>query len=203
MPVRSTMASLITRVRLLINDVLPSGSGQIFADQDVQDVLDASRQDILNGVTIGKPTFSGSTIQYLDYFTALGDWEDDATFKQYLTTVVSPSTSEPIAGHWKFATSTLPPIYITGKTYDIYRASADLLERWSARLVLNFDFSSDGQSFRRSQAAPALMALAKSYRMQQRAFSINIQRSDLGGKANQTNLLGPSPIDYMASGDGR
>lgn len=202
MAVRSTMAALISRVRLLLSD--PAGTSQIFADQDIQDVLDAGRQDVKNLLLIARPTFTGSTIQYLDYYSELTDWEDDVIFKQYLVVSVTPSVSEPIAGHWQFATTTLPPIYLSGKTYDIYRAAADLLERQSAQWALRYSMSVDGQSLQRNQAFQSLQQLARSYRMQQRATSISLTRSDVGTASTLVNGgLGPLEIDYLASGDGR
>lgn len=200
MAVRSTMAALIASVRTLIND---TGSPPIFQDQDLQDVMDESRLDYRNLQLIPKPTYSGTTIQFLDYWSDVGGWEDGYTLKQYLVTTVTPSVLEPIAGHWQFATSTLPPIYLSGSLHDRYRAAADLLERWAAKWVLSYDFSSDGQSFHRSQAAKALTDLAKTYRQKQRPRSIIATRSDLvGAKQNLDNVLAPHAIDYMASGQG-
>jgi hypothetical protein len=202
MAVRATMSALISRVRSLVNDT--AGPSQIFSDQEIQDVLDFGRLDVKNQPLVPKPTFSGSTIQYLDYYAAVSDWEDDVVFKQYLTVTVTPSVSEPIAGHWQFSTTTLPPIYLSGKTYDIYRSSADLLDRWATKWALSYDFSSDGQSFRRSQAAQSLRDQAKAYRMQQRPRSISLVRSDLASDGRGNGLsLDPTAIDYMASGDGR
>src|SRR5258707_13612556 len=110
MAVRNTMqTSLIPRVRLLIND--PAGGSQVFDDQTIQDVLDESRQDIGNMALLGVPTYSGATIQYLDYYSDLGGWEDGYVLKQYLTVVVTPSVKEPIPGHRAFAVSTFPPVY--------------------------------------------------------------------------------------------
>ena len=199
MAVRSSMAALITRVRLLIND--PAGSSAIFDDQTIQDVLDEGRTDIKNGATQARPTFSGATIQYLDYYTILGDWEDDVVFKQYLTVIVTPSVSEPIAGHWAFAASTFPPVFVTGKTYDIYRASADLLERWAARLFLSYDVIVGGQTFRRSQSFEMLQSLANAYRLKQRPVSSSLDRSDLYQSGSiGDNPLGPTNLDYFAPG---
>jgi len=201
MAVRSTMANLITRVRLLIND--PSGTSQTFADQDIQDVLDASRIDVLSGATTPRPTFVTGTIQYLDYFTDLGDREDDLVLKQFLTIVVTPSLSEPIPGHFQFAASTLPPVFITGKTYDVYRAAADLLERWAAKVVLAYNVNVDGQSLQRSQMAVALQTLAETYRRQSRAHSHVIMRSDVESPHRKLQTgLGPLTIDYMSGGRG-
>jgi hypothetical protein len=196
MAVRATMANLITRVRLLIND--PSGASQIFDDQSIHNVLDDSRQDISNTALTPYVTFSGGTIMYLDYYHTLGSWEDNVTLKQYLTLLVTPSASEPIAGHWQFAASTLPPVYITGSTHDIYRAAADLLERWAARLVLEFDFTSDGQSFHRSQASVALQKLAQTYRKKQRPTTLAMVRDDISGGKRDMLGLGPHEVDYMA-----
>ena len=200
MAVRTTMAALIARVRLLISDQLPAGSGQIFADQDIQDVLDESRVDRSNVQLQASPTYSGNTIQYLDYYSELGGWEDDFTLKQYLINVVTPATSEPIVGHWTFATTTLPGVYISGKIYDVYRAAADLLERWSAKWALSYDFSADGQSFHRSQASGSLQKLAQSYRHKQRPTTSSLTRTDLGTGAGDAPHLGPTAIDYMGSG---
>jgi hypothetical protein len=198
MAVRSTMASIITRVRLLINDT--AGASQIFDDQNIQNVLDDSRLDISNAALQPYVSFSGGTPVYLDYYHNLGSWEDNVVLKQFLTVLVTPSASEPIAGHWSFAATTLPPVYITGSTHDIYRAAADLLERWAARLVLEFDFTSDGQSFHRSQAATALQNLAKTYRRKQRPTSIAMVRDDIVAGKQDALGLGPHAIDYMAKG---
>lgn len=200
MAVRATMAALITRIRVLIND--PSGSSQIFDDQTIQDVLDESRQDVFNMALQAKPTYSGTTIAYLDYESELGGgWEDGYTLKQFLTVTVTPSVLEPIAGHWQFAQNTLPPVFITGKLYDVYRGAADLLERWSAKWALAYSFSSDGQSFQRHQASIGLLNLAKMYRQKQRPGTISMTRSDLGGQAEAVAAaVGPGELDYMASG---
>lgn len=198
---RFTMLNLIARTRQLIND--QPGPAQVFQDTDIQDVLDASRADVKNEPMIPKPTFSGSTIQFLDYYTQLGDWEDDAIFKQYLVTPVTPSVLEPIAGHWSFAQTTLPPVYISGKTYDIYRAAADLLERMAAQWVMRYNMTVNGQSLQRGQVVMALQALAKTYRAKQRATMSTLIRTDIRNASNMAGTgLGPLEIDYMADGKG-
>jgi hypothetical protein len=198
MAVRSTMLPLILRVRLLIND--PAGASQIFADQDIQDVLDESRQDVFNMTLSPKWTFSGTTPQVFDYETPLGGWEDGYVLKQYLNVVVTPNVLEPIAGHWGFAANTFPPVFITGRLFDVYRAAADLLERWAAKYMTRFDFASDGQSFKISQVPAQLQKLALTYRMKQRASSLSVTRSDLQSPGVARGGLGAQEIDYMASG---
>lgn len=196
MAARSTMASLILRIRDLIND--PVGVNQVWQDQQIQDVLDESRVDVINGVMQARATFTGSTIQYLDYFTSAGSWEDGMTIRQYLTVLVTPSVIEPIVGHFTFAATTLPPCFITGKNYDCYRAAADMLERLAAKWVLSYSITVDGQSLQRGQSTRSILLLVKEYRRKQRPGIIKMVREDLTEKSKQVALsLGPTEIDYF------
>lgn len=199
MAFRSSMAALVDRVRLLTNDT--DSTCQQFTDEEIQQVLDASRLDVRYLPLKPAPSYSGASIVFLDYYAPYGDWEDDATFWYVLTTQVTPSVSEPIAGHWQFAISTLPPVSIIGKSYDIYHAAADLLERQAARWVLKYNMSVEGQSLQRSQAATALQNLAKTYRLQQRAQSMDMARTDLNTPGTLKTQLGPTTIDYLATGE--
>src|SRR5258708_6693880 len=205
MRVRGSMAALITGVRVLINDTLPVGSGQIFDDQTVQNVLDESRLDLYNQPLVPQWTYSGSTPQVLDYFapSQWGDWEDDIVLKQYLTVVVTPASTDDIVGHWSFTASTLPPVFITGKTFDIYRSAADLLERWAARYALRFNSTAEGQTLHLEGASTQLLNLARRYRLKQPMGVTTMSRSDMraqSGAERDGNLLGAKPIDYMSSG---
>lgn len=194
---RASMANLITRVRGLIYD--PAGASQIFSDDDIQNVMDAGPRLEARFLRLKpSPTYVSGVYSYLDYYAEnLTDWEEDATFWQYLNTQVTPSTSEYITGHWKFTASTPPSVFIVGKTYDLYRAAADLLERRSAKWALDFDVVVGGQTFRQSQVSDQLGKLAKSYRAKQRIGSITMTRSDLVIGEYSTDL-GPRPIDYRA-----
>lgn len=199
MAVRSSMAALISRVRELINDTVVDC--QVWSDQAIQDVLDESRIDVNYQLLTPGITATTSSIQYLDYYADVGNWEDDVTFVRDWSTSITPSASEPIAGHWTFATSQTPPVYIAfGKTYDIYRAAADLLERQAAKHALSFDASMEGQTLRRSQKMSNLLALANQYRRKQRPRSISMVRKDLSSQSitNRTYPigLGPRPRDY-------
>ncbi len=187
------MASLITSVRTLIND--PAGAAQTFDDQTIQDVLEQ---------LVGKPTWGASGFVYLDYESdpAMRGWEDGMILKQFFTIVVTPSLIEPIAGHFSFAANTYPPVHITGRLFDRYRAAADLLERLAAKWMLQYSFSSDGQSFQRGQATLHLEKRIQALRRHQRAGTISLTRSDgnAGGQGSAPGLTGPQPIDYYASG---
>ena len=177
MAVRATMAELISRLRTLIGD--PAGASQAFDDQTLQDYLDR-RQTVARYALLraeGSPRPDG-TVDYLDYYADVGDWEADEKLYDGAYGLLTPASVDRLTGHWAFSTSQPPPVLIVGKFYDVYAAAADVLEAWAAREKLSFDFDADGQSFKRSQKAAALLALAREYRRQQRPARVAMVRSD-------------------------
>jgi len=212
MSVRSTMSSLILSVRALIND--PAGSSETFSDQDIQDVLDEGRQDVFNMPLRPMPTYSGSTILFLDYFSDYGGWEDGVLLKQFLTIDVTANATliEPIAGHFQFSQTTLPPVMATGRLFDRYRAAADLLERLASQWMLRYDITANGQSLRRSQALMLIQKRIDALRRKQQPRTISLVRTDLQptdsslaaaslGTFGPGDLsLGATEIDYLSAG---
>lgn len=72
-----------------------------------------------------------------------------------------------------------PPVYLVGKTFDVYAAAADLLESWAAKVKTAYDFTADGASFSRSQQVAALLSLAGDYRRRQRSLTALQVRGDI------------------------
>lgn len=176
MAVRASMADLITRVRTLIAD--PAGASQVFDDQTIQDYLDRHQTVVRYATLRPEATYVSGTVLYQDYYAGVGSWEADERLYDGAYNELTPTTVDRLTGHWMFATSQLPLVYIVGKHYDVYAAAADLLEVWAAKEKLSFDFDTDGQSFKRSQKAAALLALAREYRRQQRPASVAMVRTD-------------------------
>lgn len=202
LPVRPTMSDLITRVRRLVGD--PTGAAQTFDDQTVQNALDHYRMDYRYEALRGVQTFSGSSILYLDYYAAGGDWEADATLWQFRTTAVTPTTADYQVGHWVFAVTTLPPVYLIGKQYDPYGAATELIDQRMAMAAMQFNFNSDGQSFQLSQIFAQLQKMKDMFKANMRLGSVSMYRSDTQQDSGMSDLnLGPTGIDYMGSGDGR
>lgn len=197
MPVRSTMVDLIARVRLMIAD--PSSTSQFFQDQQIQDYLDASRDDLrYESLTIA-PTIvnlastgnQASTI-YSDYYSKFGWWEQDVVLQAYFNgaawVVVSPVASDYIVGHWQFENNVftsgtvpgqLPPVFATGKVFDPNAAAADLLEFWAASLAGAYDITVDGQTLRRSQLMQMKLTMAQHYRRLAKPKIMKMNRSDV------------------------
>lgn len=170
------MASLIARVRVLIAD--PEGATEQFTNQDVQDALDdgARRRDVYHASLTPEYTVaSGGAVTYLDYWADGGFWETDAVLQDGAYATLTPAASDYLTGHWTFATSQTPPVYLTGKQYDPYGAAADLLDAWMAVVKLDMDFLSMGRTFKGSQQLDLLEKLANRYRRRQwvgRSFQV-------------------------------
>lgn len=197
MPVRSTMSALIAKVRQMIQD--PSGANQFFDDQTIQDYLDLSREDrryeplaIAPSIVNLPSTNNQATTVLADYYSSVGFWEDDVVLQGYFNNaawiVLTPALSENLVGHWAFesnvftagtAPGQLPPVFATGKVFDPYMSSADLLEFWGASFAASYDITVDGQSLRRSQLMTAKIALAESYRRRAKPKAGKMIRDDV------------------------
>lgn len=196
-PLRTTMADLIAQVRQMIFDL--AGSGSQFQDLDIQNRLDTWRDDvryesleiapsIVNNASTGN---QAQTI-FADYYSAYQWWEADATLQAYSNgaawVVVTPVASDYLTGHFQFETDVfvscsvpgqLPPVFMTGKVYDLNAAAADLLQFWAAALSAAYDVTVNGQALRRSQMMAAKLTLANYYRRLAKPRIARIVREDV------------------------
>jgi hypothetical protein len=179
---RSTMATLITRVRTLIGDL----SSSQYTDDQVQAALDQRRTQHTNRVLDydQKVNPPGSATTYVEFFSAYKFWEEDEEIRQSNGTVVTPDADDELAGYWHFASSQTPPLYINGKTYDVYAAAADLLEEWAATKKLEFDFQDGASAIGRkgadlTQPFRQMLELAALYRKKSLPRAILSVRDDI------------------------
>jgi len=197
MAVRATMNDLINLVRVMIAD--PAGTSQQFNDQQIQDRLDASRDDIryeslqmAPSIVNTASTSNIASVIFSSYYSDYNWWEADGVLQGFLGgaywKVLTPVASDYITGLWQFETNEfvsgtvpgqLPAVFATGKVYDPNSASADLLEFWAASYARRFDFSSDGQSFKVSQASAGLQKQAEYYRRQAKPKVAKMVRHDV------------------------
>lgn len=183
MAVRSTMANLITLVRRMIAD--PAGGSQFFTDQEVQDRLDASRDDVrYESLSIAPSIVNTASTNnlpetiYADYYSSFQWWESDVILQGQDVNgnawiVLTPVASDFIVGHFQFELTPfvngtvpgqLPPAFATGRVYDPNCAAADLLEFWATSLSCAYDINVDGQSLKRSQMMDMKLKMADRYR---------------------------------------
>ena len=180
----------------------PAGSSQYFLDQDIQDYLDANRDDIrYEGLTIAPSIVSNANTNntpqtiFADYYSKYGYWENNVTLQGIDSRnnpwkVLTPVSSELLldTAHWQFepdvyGTGTvpgqLPPVFATGRIYDCFLAAAELLDIWAASLACAYDVTVDVQSLRRSQLMTAKLALAEMYRKKAKPKLAKLNREDV------------------------
>lgn len=211
---RASMADLITEVRTMIND--PSGASQQFSDLDVQIRLDRYRDDIryealqiAPSIVNAASTNNVAQTIFADYYSAYGWWENDVTLQgNNITTgaawiLLTPVSSDYVAGHWTFeaniftagtAPGQYPPVFATGKIYDLNAAAADLLEMWAITKVGKFDATVDGQTLRRSQLYTQLKDAANLYRRQARPRIAHLVRSDIAYETEVQRLFSSGDV---------
>jgi hypothetical protein len=153
-----------------------------FPDQAVQDWLDDTKTEVQFVELIPRFTLNAGTYVWTEYYTPDdlgGQWETNETLWNVSFQQLTPTNSDRVVGHWTFSAGQLPPVIIYGSVFDIWRAAANLLEMWAAQLTsTQFDFTSDGQSFRLSQIITGKQALARQYRSRAHPRTVKVVRSD-------------------------
>jgi hypothetical protein len=201
------MADLIAEARVMIND--PSSASQQFTDLQIQNRLDDTRDDvryeslkIAPSIVNTASTNNQPQTIFADYYADMGWWESDVVLQGQGSNgaawvVLTPVGSNYIVGHWKFELDVynsgtvpgqLPPVFATGKVYDLNAAAADLLEFWAATLTGAYDFSSDGQSFKRSQLMQSKLTMAQYYRRQAKPRVAKMVRNDVQVPISSTRM---------------
>jgi len=184
MPVRITLSDLIAQVRRLVAD---TETPTVFDDLDAQTALDNHRIDhIARRVEDSGLITTAARYAFTDYYTEIPNWEQDAYLQGHRYELID-STSSPISvasvdyltGHWTLSSAYTPPIFITGKTFDLYAAAVELLEQLYAMSMGDFDFLSAGRTFKRSQTKEGIQTLIGIYRRRMQITTTDLYRSDM------------------------
>jgi hypothetical protein len=189
------MASLIDRVRELTaagTAEYTIGSTAYWSDEQIQTALDRARLDLWDAPLRPAPRQVGGTVVWTDYASGYANLESTlggtALFevRDAVGNLVSGTawSADYARGVVTFAASTGGSAYVlNARAYDVYGAAASVLDGWAAYLARQFDFATDGQSFKVSQQREALATLARQYRSQasgygQGGLSAEWDRSD-------------------------
>jgi hypothetical protein len=175
---RASLTTLIAKIRLLVDD--PSGAGQIFTDDQIQDALDARRDEARYYPLNEHETIAagGGSTTYLTFTSQVGAWESDVVLVDSSYNVLTPATSDLIAGRWTFSTEPSMPVMITGFTHDLYGAAGDLLLQRATVESDSFDVGADGLSLSRNQKQSNYRDRANEYFAKARTKSITLVRTD-------------------------
>jgi hypothetical protein len=175
---RETMAALIAKLRLMVND--PLGATQRFSDDQLQDILDANREDIRQMALEPADTIAANgATTWLDWFSPLGGaWETGATLQNSSWQSLTADSAELLIGVWHFNAAQSLPMYVTGRLYDLHAAAADVIELKMAQAAEDFDFSADGGSYSLSQKLRGLQTMLNTHRSKARVSTAVLMRGD-------------------------
>lgn len=189
------MATVITQVRGLIGDT--AGASQHFTDDQVEAALDRRRSEWNELALLAiRSHAADGTEQLLKWVAERSPWEDgpvllDPSFIPIDNESDATYTEDATDGIWTFAESQ-DGVYITGTTFDVYGAAADLLDQWAltgAAAAVTAggaitEWETDGQKVKRaSVSTEERRSLASHYRAMSLPLSSRMSRSDMNGGA--------------------
>ncbi len=196
---RSGMAALITELRGMVEAgtadysiVGTAGTVYYWSDDNLQDVLDIHRKDIIFEQLSNYPVqVAGGSLSYQDYRSNYGYYEGTtggtAIFYVQDSTGASIGTSTYVPdfrrGRVQFNSDQRgTAYYLTGRSYDLKASAADVWRRKAAHYVpSSFDFSTDNHSVSRSQVYSHCLEMASYFEgaSMQAISSVPLFRSDV------------------------
>lgn len=184
------MAAIVANVRGLIGAGTAEytlGTANFWDDDQIQLVLDRNRCDFYRAELLAQPEYSGGSVSYNAY--RLNRENVEATTGGSAIFVIRDTAGALVGtalwsadyarGIVTFGSNTLgAAYYVTGSEYDVYGAAADILKTWATYLARAYDFTTDGQTFRRSQMAAGLIAQAETYQGLAWTTEVTMYRGD-------------------------
>lgn len=177
---RAGMSALVQQVRALTGagtaDYAVGTANHWDADQ-VEQVLDRHRIDLVRHRLTPDDTYvGGGSVVYTTYRSAYGNLEAGTALVVQDGIGDARGTATYSVDHqlgvFTFTSDQAgTALYLTGRSYDPYGAAGEVLEEWAAYEARSFDFSTDGQSYTRSQKATALREAARAMRKRARVGS--------------------------------
>lgn len=175
MSARSGMSNLITTLRGFTNagtaDYTVSSTA-FWSDDQLQTVLDRYATPIRDEPLHAIPIMAGGTVNYLDYQSNSRFYEATTGGSAVFVIRDVGGTAQGTAnwsadyerGLISFAADTKGTgYYLTGRSYDVYAAAADVWFQKAAHASEMIDFSTDGHSIKRAHVASAMMTMARRY----------------------------------------
>jgi hypothetical protein len=192
---RVGMDSLIQRVRDHAScgeSDYTIGVTSYWTDDQIQGHLDRNRESIRDEqLSIVSTVAADGTTEYYEYFSTAGNYEESTggTAVLYLRDgtgsriSIGEYTPDYNNGRFVFAANTAGTVlYLTGESYDVEGAAADVWEQKAAHVADRFDFTADGASFTVSQMIRQYKDQAARLRAMSPSSGISshtLQRSDI------------------------
>ena len=188
---RSTMSDLIVQIRALAaaspNDYTVAGN-PYWTDAQIQTVLDRHVTYVRSHELQPSPVNeAGGSVSYYDYQSPYRFFEStDAGTARFIVldetyTAIGTAayTADYPRGRVTFGTTTAGlSRYLTGFSYDVNAAAADIWSQKASHYVTAYDFSTDNHNLKRSQIIDNCLKMSREYASGGKLISIGVDRSD-------------------------
>ena len=188
---RSTMADLVGELRTLTNadaNEYTVAGVPFWTDKQLQTVLDRHVTYVKDYKLRPEETLeSGGSVAYYDYQSPYRFFEstDAGTARfivkdeTYATVGTAAYSVDYPRGRITFGTTTAGLTrYLTGFSYDMNAAAADVWSQKAAHYVTAYDVSTDNHNLKRSQIIQGCLTMSKEYASGSQVFSVTIDRGD-------------------------
>jgi hypothetical protein len=191
MAARTSMADLLLALRGLTSagsaEYTVAGSAY-WTDDQLQAVMDRHVYPIRHEALNPQPSIgAGGTVSYFNYQSPRRFWESTSggtsrfivQDESGATVGTSAYTVDYPYGRLTFGTDTTGLTrYVTGFSYDMNAAAADIFTQKAAHYVTAYDISTDNHSLSRGQIIDNCLKLAKEYSAGAWSYSVTMERSD-------------------------
>lgn len=170
MTVRTTMIEMISRLRNMAQTGTSDytvASTAYWSDEQLQDALDRNRQYInfepLSPITT---RIAGGSVEYKRYESIRNNWEEDFTVQDSVGNSIGGTLYIENAeeGFITFDTDQAGSArVITGYTYDMNKSASEVWRSKASHYSMQYDFSTDNHSIKRSQLAEQALKMAAYY----------------------------------------
>jgi hypothetical protein len=166
------MSTLLLELRGMTNSSTSDytiGTVSYWSDDHLQTVLDRNRVDLYRSDTEPISSYNNGTVEYKLYNIGYGHLEQGTDYFEIEnsagTTVGTANyTPDYNTGLVTFTADQGGTAYLfTGRSYDIYKAAAEIWRQKGAYFATQFDISSDNHSMRRSQIMKQCIDMASFY----------------------------------------
>ncbi len=170
------------------------GTSNYWDNDHIQVVLDRHRLDIYHEPLVPIENWAGGSIEYREYISTFGYYEktdggtaifiiEDATGADVGTAHYSVDY---LRGRIIFNSNTFgSAFYLTGRSYDLNAAAADIWRQKASHYALAYNFSTDSHRLERSKLIEQCLKMAEYYESRARLSTTTLTRSDLNGSALQ------------------
>ena len=191
------MASIITELRGMTEAGTADytiSSTTYWTDNQLQDVLDTNREDIIfSRLEMYPVQVAGGSLSWQDYRSHYDYLEatTGGTSILYLQDSTGAAigtanyTTDERRGQFQFSSDQAGSVYyMTGRSYDLNSAAADIWRKKAAHYALtSFDFSTDNHTISRSQVYKHALQMAEYFENQgsDSISTVDIYRGDVNG----------------------